>query len=247
MKAGTPLVVSRPAKPGAFRSRAKKFWKEELRPLVILALVLFSIRSSLADWNDVPTGSMKPTIIEGDRVYVNKIAYDLKVPFTTLHLAEWDNPKRGDIVVFYSPHDGKRLVKRVIGLPGDTLELRHDMLILNGAAVDYGTLNPARLRDVNATDRASHVFAEEQLPGQSHAVAAYPAVPAMRDFGPVQVAAGHYFMMGDNRDDSFDSRYYGAVPRKKILGRATAVVLSFDKQHYWMPRWKRSFSNLDNS
>src|SRR6267142_5974100 len=167
MKAGTPLVVSRPAKPGAFRSRAKKFWKEELRPLVILALVLFSIRSSLADWNDVPTGSMKPTILEGDRVYVNKLAYDLKVPFTTLHLAQWDNPKRGEIVVFYSPHDGKRLVKRVVGVPGDTIELQHDTLFLNGKPVEYGPIPTNVLRDVSANDQAMQVYAEEHLPGRT--------------------------------------------------------------------------------
>src|SRR5256885_2242669 len=120
------------------RARALRLWRKEIRPMLILAAILFSIRSSLADWNDVPTGSMKPTILEGDRVYVNKVAYDLKVPFTTLHLAQWDNPKRGEIVVFYSPHDGKRLVKRVIGVPGDTIELRHDSLLLNGNAVEYG-------------------------------------------------------------------------------------------------------------
>lgn len=96
------------------RSRARHYWRQEIRPLLILALVLFSVRSSLADWNDVPSGSMKPTILEGDRVFVNKLAYDLKVPFTTWHLAEWANPKRGDIVVFFSPRDGTRLVKRVV-------------------------------------------------------------------------------------------------------------------------------------
>src|SRR4051794_11925214 len=106
------------------RCRARHYWQKEIRPLLILAVVLFSIRSSLADWNDVPTGSMKPTILEGDRVFVNKLAYDLKVPFTTWHLADWANPKRGDVVVFYSPHDGIRLVKRVVGLPGDLIELR---------------------------------------------------------------------------------------------------------------------------
>src|SRR5580765_2226762 len=119
------------------RARAKHFWQKEVRPMLILAAILFSIRSSLADWNDVPTGSMKPTIIEGDRVYVNKLAYDLKVPFTTWHLAQWANPQRGDIVVFYSPYDGKRLVKRVIGLPGDIVELHNDNLILNGQPVKY--------------------------------------------------------------------------------------------------------------
>ena len=99
-----------------FRARARRWWRQEIRPLLILALVLFSIRSSLADWNDVPSGSMQPTILIGDRVFVNKLAYDLKVPFTTWHLAQWSNPQRGDIVVFYSPYDGARLVKRVIGL-----------------------------------------------------------------------------------------------------------------------------------
>ena len=226
------------------RSRARHWWVKEIRPLLILALILFAIRSSLADWNDVPTGSMKPTIVEGDRVYVNKLAYDLKVPFTTWHIAEWNNPRRGDIVVFYSPHDGKRLVKRVVGEPGDTIQLRQDALILNGKPVEYGPIAEELLRDVTPSDRASHVFAAEALSDRPHAVAAWPAVQAMRDFGPQRVPEGHYFMMGDNRDDSFDSRYYGAVQRKQILGRATAVVLSLDHKNYWLPRWHRCFSSL---
>ena len=226
----------------ALRSRALKFWRKELRPLLILAVVLFAVRSSLADWNDVPTGSMKPTILEGDRVFVNKLAYDLKVPFTTWHIAEWSNPRRGDIVVFYSPHDGKRLVKRVIGLPGDTIELRQDVLVLNGQPLEYQPIAEELLRDVAPSDRATHVFAVEQLQGQTHAVAAYPAVQALRNFGPFAVPSGHYFMMGDNRDDSFDSRYYGPVERKQIVGRATAVVMSLDHKNYWLPRWHRFFS-----
>src|SRR5438445_8616152 len=152
------------------RARARHWWVKEIRPLLIVALVLFAIRSSLADWNDVPTGSMKPTIVEGDRVYVNKLAYDLKIPFTTWHIAEWSAPKRGDIVVFYSPHDGKRLVKRVIGLPGDTIQLRNDALILNGKAVEYGPIAQELLRDVTPSERASHVFAAEDLSGRTHAV-----------------------------------------------------------------------------
>src|ERR1041385_2695129 len=101
------------------------------------------------------------------------------------------------------------------------------------------------LQDVAPADRASHVFAAEKLPGQTHAVAGYPAVPAMRNFGPQTVPEGRYFMMGDNRDDSYDSRYFGAVDRKRILGHATAVVLSFDRQNSWQPRWHRFFSALD--
>lgn len=227
-----------------FRSRALHWWRKEIRPLLILALVLFSLRSSLADWNDVPTGSMKPTILEGDRVLVNKLAYDLKVPFTTVHLAEWSNPQRGDIVVFFSPHDGTRLVKRVIGLPGDTIELRNNVLILNGQLVEYEPLAREFLPDLAPTDREGRLFATEQLPGQTHAVAGNPAVPARRSFAPYLVPGGHYFMMGDNRDDSFDSRYYGPVKRKQIVGRAISVVLSFDKQNYWQPRWRRFFTSL---
>ncbi len=242
----------------AFRIRARRWWRKEIRPLLVLAIILFSIRSSLADWTDVPTGSMKPTILEGDRVFVNKLAYDLKVPFTTWHLAEWANPKRGDIVVFYSPRDGTRLVKRVIGLPGDTIELRQDHLVVNGDPVAYSAASDALVRDLSASDRAALVVASEQLPQHSagegagaprpihsHGVAAIPTVPAMRNFGPYQVPEGKYFMMGDNRDDSFDSRFFGPVERREIIGEATAVALSFDRNHHWSPRWDRFFSTFD--
>lgn len=226
------------------RTRAAQLWKQEIRPLLVMVLVLCSIRSSLADWNDVPTGSMRPTILEGDRVWVNKVAYDLKVPFTTWHIAEWGNPQRGDIVVFFSPHDGLRLVKRVVGLPGDTIELRNNALIINGSAVEYQPIAEELLRDIPADARTGRVFASEQLPGQTHAVSGNPAAPAMRSFAPQRVPAGQYFMMGDNRDDSFDSRFWGAVERKQIVGRATAVVMSLDKPRSWKPRWQRFFTSL---
>ena len=227
-----------------FQSRARQLWRKEIRPLLILILVLFSIRSSLADWNDVPSGSMRPTILEGDRIFVNKLAYDLKVPFTTWHIAEWSNPQRGDIAVFYSPHDGKRLVKRVVGLPGDTLELRDNALVINGRLVEYQPIAEELLRDLAPADRAGRVFATEQLPGQTHAVAGNPVLPAKRSFAPTRVPEGQYFMMGDNRDDSFDSRYWGTVERNQIVGRATAVVLSLDKKNHWLPRWQRFFTSL---
>jgi signal peptidase I len=227
------------------RDRARYWWRKEIRWWLAIGLVVFSLRSSLADWSDVPTGSMKPTILEGDRVFVNKLAYDLKVPFTTRHLAEWSNPHRGDIVVFFSPRDGQRLVKRVVGLPGDLIELRRDGLVLNGQPVEYKPIAEDLVRDLAPADRARQIFAMEQLPGQCHVVAAIPSVPALRDFGPYRVPEGCYFMMGDNRDNSFDSRYFGPVERRRIVGRATAVVLSFDRARYWLPRWQRFFTSLD--
>jgi signal peptidase I len=227
------------------RTRARHFWRKEIRPLAITGLIIFAARSSFADWNKVPTGSMKPTILEGDRVFVNKLAYDLKVPFTTLHLAEWSAPQRGDIVVFYSPKDGTRLVKRTVGLPGDTVELRADELMINGEKVAYQSIAEELLPDVAKADRASSLYASEALPGHSHLVANIPDLPAMRNFGPVQVPDGCYFMMGDNRDNSFDSRYFGPVKRSRILGRATSVVASFDPDYFLHPRWDRFFSSLD--
>lgn len=229
------------------RARARKWWRQELRPLAITALAIFAVRSSFADWNDVPTGSMKPTILEGDRIFVNKLAYDLKVPFTTLHIAEWGAPKRGDIVVFYSPKNGTRLVKRTIGLPGDVVELRNDQLIINGSMVEYKPIAEELLHDVSTSDRAGSAYASERLPGRAHLVAGIPAAPAMRDFGPYRVPEGSYFMMGDNRDNSFDSRYFGPVKRSRILGHATAVVTSLDRTHYYKPRWDRFFSSLDHN
>ncbi|NBV21634.1 MAG: signal peptidase I [Proteobacteria bacterium] len=227
-----------------WRPTARRFWLEWLRPALVILFVTTALRSALADWNDVPTGSMKPTILEGDRVWVNKLAYDLKVPFTTLHLAEWSEPARGEVVVFFSPANGQRLVKRVIGLPGDTVELRENRLLLNGRAVEYAALETASVEAIPAAQRPQHDFASEQLPERKHAVMATPALPARRSFGPLTVPAGHYFMLGDNRDNSLDSRYFGAVPREKIVGRATSVVLSVDREHWYAPRWERWFTAM---
>src|SRR5580700_334016 len=121
------------------RERWKKLWREN-KSLLLFVIILTAVRSAIADWNDVPTGSMNPTIVQGDRVFVNKLAYDLKVPFTTWHVAQWSNPKRGDIIVFFSPVDGIRLVKRVVGLPGDRIEQVNDRLWINGRPLEYDRL-----------------------------------------------------------------------------------------------------------
>ncbi len=209
-----------------------------------MLLVTSALRSALADWNDVPTGSMKPTILEGDRIFVNKLAYDLKVPFTTWHVAEWADPKRGDIVVFFSPADGQRLVKRMVGLPGDTVSLRDNQLFLNGAPAGHGSLDSSVFEALPPDQRATHEFASEDLAGKKHPVMLTPLKSALRSFDPVTVPAGQYFVMGDNRDNSFDSRYFGFVDRQRIVGRATAVALSLNPDNHHFPRWSRFFTTL---
>jgi signal peptidase I len=228
----------------SWKQKWDHFLKNEAKPLLIMALVLFAFRSAIADWNDVPTGSMKPTIMEGDRVFVNKLAYDLKVPFTTWHIAQWDNPKRGDVVVFYSPADEVRLVKRVVGLPGDRIELKNNELFVNGAAIQYEALPQKIINELSATEQPQHQYATEELALHTHPVMATPALPAPRSFGPITVPAGNYFMMGDNRDNSYDSRFYGCVERRRIVGRATSVVISLDHDHHYSPRWHRFFTAL---
>lgn len=218
--------------------------RQEAKPLLIMLLVMFALRSAIADWNDVPTGSMKPTIMEGDRLFVNKLAYDLKVPFTTWHLAQWGNPKRGDIVVFFSPADRERLVKRVMGLPGDRIELANNELLVNGSPVKYEPLPQNTVNELPATEQPQHQFATEELTGHPHPVMATPALSAPRTFGPIIVPEGKYFMMGDNRDNSFDSRFYGSVDRSQIVGRASAVVISLDRGDHYLPRWHRFFTGL---
>jgi len=231
-------------KRSSWRDKWRHFLRREAKPLLITILVLCAFRSAVADWNDVPTGSMKPTIMEGDRVFVNKLAYDLKVPFTTWHLAQWDNPKRGDIVVFFSPADGKRLVKRVIGLPGDRVELRNNQLLVNDTPVSYEPLPQNIVSELPAAEQPQHQYAREDLSTHPHPVMATPALPARRSFEPVVVPENQYFMMGDNRDNSFDSRYFGTVKRSQIVGRATAVVISLDHDHHYQPRWHRFFASL---
>jgi signal peptidase I len=215
--------------PNSPRIIARKIWRWHVRPIAIVVLVLTSFRSAIADWNDVPTGSMKPSIIEGDRILVNKLAYGLKVPFTTWHLARWDIPERGEIVVFRSPADGTRMVKRVVGLPGDLVQMIDERLYINGLPVQYEVEGGQLL---------------ESLGEHRHAVQFLPTSPARRSFDPVQIPEGEYFMLGDNRDNSADSRYFGTVKLEHILGRSSAVAISFDYSRYYLPRWDRFFTSL---
>ncbi len=223
----------------------KYLWQEWLRPCLVMAAIVLPIKSSLADLNFVPTGSMKPTILEGDFVGVNKLAYDLKVPFTTRHLAAWSNPARGDVVVLFSPEDEMRLVKRIVAVPGDTLELRNNLLFINQQRAEYQPLPEASRQYLPGSDLTSAQFATETVEERTHAVMAYPSAFSMkRSFAPITLNAGEYFVMGDNRDNSKDSRYFGVVQRSLIVGQAFGVLASFDKPGNWLPRVGRFFSEL---
>jgi signal peptidase I len=207
----------------------------EIRIFMLMLLVVSSLRSALADWNDVPTGSMKPTIEEGDRVVVNKLAYDLKIPFTTIEVFKWGDPQRGDVVVLFSPADGVRLVKRVVAVPGDRIEMRDNQLLVNSRA--------AMWKEVRSAEDG--LVVEETLAGRTHRVMFTPQMPAVRSFGPLTVPAGRYFVMGDNRDNSNDSRFIGLIERRRIVGKATAVAFSFDRSHHFAPRFNRFFKAID--
>ena len=218
--------------------------REWIRPLVPILLIVTAFRSAVADWSDVPTGSMKLSIVEGDRVFINKLAYSLRFPLTRWHLLEFGDPQRGDVVVFISPHDSKRLVKRVVAIAGDTVELRNNVLHLNGEALNYSQLNITELPVDREEWNSNWRLAGEQLSTRPHPVMSRPEVVALRSFGPIRVPSGSVFVMGDNRDDSFDSRYFGPVDRDCILGEATHIALSFNPHHYYLPRWRRFFEHL---
>lgn len=221
--------------------RLMAFWKE-WRGTLVFVFLMCAFRSSFADIYHVPSGSMKPTVLEGDRVLADKMAYDLRVPFTSVVLWHRADPQRGEIVTLYSPEDGERLLKRVVGIPGDVIAMRDDVLLINGKALDY--LPPSPGEGSALPGAAAYVFRREDLTGHVHAVMAIPERPAMRSFGPVIVPAGEYFVMGDNRDDSKDSRYFGFVQEREVSSHVFAVGYSLDPAHYYLPRLGRSFQAL---
>lgn len=222
------------------KTRLLKLWREWRNTALFFGLVIVPVKSVLADLNWVPTGSMNPTILEGDLVYVDKAAYDLRVPLTLKRVAEWADPERGDVVVFFSPDDETRMVKRVIGLPGDTLELINNVLVINGQSVDYSPLSSKQSEGLAPQWQERARFAEEGLDGRRHAVMALAGVEnPKRSFAPIKIPEGSYFMMGDNRDNSRDSRFYGIVKREQIVGEAKRVLLSFDLNNWLKPRLSR--------
>ena len=223
---------------------ALRQWIRSNRLFLAFMLAFGLIRGAVADYNPVPSGSMHPNILEGDVVLVDRLAYDLKLPLTDIVLARLGEPRRGDIVTFDSPRDGTRLIKRVIGLPGDIVAMQHKRLLINGHRVDYvpsgvaadalgdGRVLPAQ-RSIEAL--GDHPYAVQWLTG----------VDTAADFAPVAIPADRYLMLGDNRDNSADSRYFGLVPRELLIGRAIRVLGSLDAPGNWMPRLRRFGAALD--
>jgi len=214
----------------------KKVWKENKSLVVFISLMLV-FRSAVADWNDVPTGSMKPTIVEGDRILVNKMAYDLRIPFTHISLLKMSDPQVGDIIIFDSEVANKKLVKRVIGTPGDTISMADNVLSINGQSLLYQDAKSSKVPD-------GYQEYTEQLEGITHIVRLNSFGSGLSNFNAVTVPQGYYLALGDNRDNSADSRVIGFVPRNEIVGRSKNVVLSLDYDDYFLPRIERFFHNL---
>jgi signal peptidase I len=205
-------------------------------------LVLFGVfRTAVADWNPIPSASMHPNLLEGDVVLVNRLAFDLKVPLTDVVLAHLGEPQRGDIVTFRSPRDSVLLIKRVVAVPGDVVEMRNERLFINGHGADYSIVEQS-LDSVGGTATRALQMAESwngKAAQPRHHIQIMSDVLAPRTFGPVTVPQGEYLMLGDNRDNSADSRVIGLVPRKLLVGRAERVLVSADYQGNWMPRTER--------
>ena len=220
-----------------------KNWIRENRGFIVFILLFGIFRTAIADWNPVPSGSMRPNLVEGDVVFVNRLAYDLKIPLTDIVLAHLGDPQRGDIVTFFSPTDGKRLIKRLVALPGDVVEMRDKQLRINGVKADYKLLDTASETLGNGTTLPV-LHLTERLGKEQRTIQWMPDLSRAADFGPVAVPAEHYMMLGDNRDNSADSRYIGFVPRTALIARAERILVSANILDNWMPRAERFGKSL---
>ena len=197
----------------SLRERCKRLFATN-RSLLIFFGVMLVFRSAVADWMYVPSGSMNPTIVEGDRIFVDKSTYGWRIPFTTVRLTQGNDPKRGDVVIFDSPEDGITLVKRMVGLPGDTVEMRDEHLLINGTAIEYGPENVAEDAELPRATRAQERrYFAEKLGKETHPIMLLPQRDAARSFGPIAVPAGEYLVLGDSATTA-DSRF-GFVPRAR--------------------------------
>lgn len=233
--------------PSTSASKGALHLLQEYRGLILFLLIMFVFRSAVADWNQVPTGSMVPSILIGDRILVNKMAYSLRIPFTLQPLAEFAPPQRGDVVTFESPTSNQLLVKRVIGIPGDTVAMQQNLLIVNGQAASYLASPNNAPTTTQPTDHTGFDvrLLQESLGAKTHQIALANQQPASarHSFDPIVIPQNYYWMLGDNRDFSADSRFIGMIHRRQIVGRAHAIAFSLDWDAL-RPRGDRFFKTL---
>lgn len=221
----------------ASRLRPSRTWELIKSIAGTLAIFLF-LRTFFIEAYRIPSGSMIPSLLVGDWLFVNKLVYGPHVPFTSYNFPGYAEPKRGDIVVFESPYQPDlpenedrtpTLVKRLIGMPGDTLYMREGLVYVNGIAQRQGYTSPEQEKgDPNLTDP---LFDWQKKFGLATSrFGAAPAQPTHDNWGPFVVPDGHFWMMGDNRYASKDSRYWGFVPRKNVRGRPLFVYYSYDTE-----------------
>jgi signal peptidase I len=212
---------------------------ENLLSLGLALLLVFMIRSSVVEAFKIPSGSMIPTLLIGDHIFVNKFAYGLKVPFSDwigkepIFIMKRDAPKRGDIIVFIYPKDPSfYYIKRVVGTPGDTVEIKNKMLHVNGKEIPRAPMQSEQMDKIFATlddpkyTRNSLEIFNEKFEAGDHVIMLDKSNYYGESFGPVTVPAESLFVMGDNRDFSNDSRFWGFVPMNNVKGKAMVIWLS---------------------
>jgi signal peptidase I len=223
-------------------------WAWEWTKSLVIAFALFLvIRTFLVEAFRIPTGSMENTLLVGDFLLVNKAVYGAQLPLTGKHLPTFKEPTRGDVVVFVPPHEpDKNYVKRLVGIPGDTLEMRNKILYLNGDS------QPEPY--VRHTDPSNDVYAPSmywQCDYRPASVQQTDCRPTRDNWGPIVVPADRFMMLGDNRDDSEDSRYWGFVSRDAVKGKPLFIYYSFDSSTLrpfpWLTqiRWGRIGGSID--
>jgi len=239
-----PARDERTVKPETYRKTASESAREWIKSIAIALVIWFFVRSLLVEAFRIPSGSMENTLQIGDFLFVNKALYGAEIPIVGTKLPAFREPERQDIVIFNSPEEpGVNVVKRVIGVGGDTLSMIGGDLYRNGGLVE----EPYIVRAGTAYDPEDPRMREWQV---RYLVDRDPRSyrPSLRNWGPIVVPADSFFVMGDNRDNSYDSRYWGFLGRDRVSGRPLFIYYSFDKTSV-MPlpfltgvRWGRIFS-----
>jgi signal peptidase I len=201
-------------------------WIEYSGSFFPVLLIVFILRSFLYEPFQIPSGSMIPTLEVGDFILVNKYSYGLRMPVTGTKIVPVGTPERGDVMVFFPPNDDRYFIKRVIGLPGDTVTVINNMLSVNGELAQQMPVN-------SIPDDPRQLLAEENLDGVVHRIQKGKIPGRLGRNYSIKVPEGHYFMMGDNRDNSNDSRYWGFVSEDLLVGKAFAVWMHWPTFLSW--------------